>query len=139
MHELSIIANLFEIMEEKAEEKKAKKIIFVKLKVGKLSGVVPEFLHTAFDVYKKDTIANGSELEIEEVPLKIECKTCGKKMVKDDFVFTTMAKSGISADVITAPIFSPILVLLLISFNLFTVKSKIPSTKRKKKDVQETL
>ena len=87
MHELSIIANLFEIMEEKAEEKKAKKIIFVKLKVGKLSGVVPEFLHTAFDVYKKDTIANGSELEIEEVPLKIECKTCGKKMVKDDFVF----------------------------------------------------
>jgi hydrogenase nickel incorporation protein HypA/HybF len=87
MHELSIIASLFEIMEEKAGEKRAKKIVFVKLRVGKLSGVVPEFLHTAFDMYKKDTIANESELEIEEVPLKIECKTCGKKMVKDDFVF----------------------------------------------------
>ncbi len=87
MHELSIIASLFEIMGKKAEEKRAKKIVFVKLKVGKLSGVVPEFLHTAFDMYKKDTIANGSELEIEEVPLKIECKTCGKQTVKDDFVF----------------------------------------------------
>ncbi len=87
MHELSIIASLFEIMLEKAEEKKANKIVLVKLKVGKLSGVVPEFLHTAFDMYKKDTIANESELEIEEVPLKIECKTCGKKMTKEDFVF----------------------------------------------------
>lgn len=87
MHELSIIANLFEIMEEKAHEKKARKIVFVKLQVGKLSGVVPEFLHTAFEIFKKDTIANESELEIEEVPLKIECKKCGKNMVKDDFVF----------------------------------------------------
>lgn len=87
MHELSIIASLFEIMEEKAEEKGAKKIVSVKLRVGKLSGVVPEFLHTAFDMYKKDTIANESELQIEEVPLKIECKKCGKKTVKDDFVF----------------------------------------------------
>ena len=56
MHELSIIASLFEIMEEKAGEKRAKKIVFVKLRVGKLSGVVPEFLHTAFDMYKKDTV-----------------------------------------------------------------------------------
>ena len=87
MHELSIIANLFEIMEEKAHEKMARKIVFVKLQVGKLSGVIPEFLQTAFDIYKKDTIANESELEIEEIPLKIECKKCRKNMIKDDFVF----------------------------------------------------
>lgn len=87
MHELSIIASLFEIMTEKAQEKKAKKIVRVKLQVGKLSGVVPELLQTAFDMYKKETIASESELKIREVPLKIECKTCGKKMVKDDFVF----------------------------------------------------
>ena len=87
MHELSIVASLFEILEEKALEKGSKKIISVKLQVGKLSGVVPEFLITAFDMYKKNTIAHDAELEIEDVPLKIQCKSCGQIMTKDDFVF----------------------------------------------------
>lgn len=87
MHELSIIANLFEILEEKAKGNKAKKIILVKLQVGALSGVVPEFLKTSFDIYKKDTIAARAKLEIEEVPLKIKCLKCGQETVKNDFVF----------------------------------------------------
>ena len=87
MHELSIVASLFEILEEKAKEKKAKKILSVKLKVGALSGVVPEFLETAFDIYKKDTIAAESKLKMEKVPLKIRCQRCGTEIVKDDYVF----------------------------------------------------
>ena len=87
MHELSIVASLFEILEEKAKEQKAKKILSVKLKVGALSGVVPEFLETAFDIYKKETIAAESTLKIEEVPLKIRCQLCGTEMIKDDLVF----------------------------------------------------
>jgi len=87
MHELSIVASLFEILEEKAKEKKAKKILSVKLKVGALSGVVPEFLETAFNIYKEDTLAAEAKLEIEEVPLKIRCQRCGTEIVKDDFVF----------------------------------------------------
>lgn len=87
MHELSIVASLFEIIEEKAKEQKAKKVISVKVKVGALSGVVSEFLKTAFDVYKKDTIAEEAELKIEEVPLKVKCQQCGAEIIKDDFVF----------------------------------------------------
>lgn len=87
MHELSIVASLFEILEEKAKEKKAKEIFSVKLKVGTLSGVIPEFLKTAFDIYKKNTIADKAKLKIEEVPLKIRCQKCGTESVKDDFVF----------------------------------------------------
>jgi hydrogenase nickel incorporation protein HypA/HybF len=87
MHELSIVANLFEILEEKAKEQKAKKIVMVKLQVGVLSGVVPEFLETAFDVYKKETIAGKARIEIEEVPLKIQCQECRTEMIKNDFVF----------------------------------------------------
>jgi hydrogenase nickel incorporation protein HypA/HybF len=87
MHELSIVANLFEILDEQAKKKKAKKIIFVKLRVGKLSGVVPECLETAFDVYKKETIAEEARLEMEEVPLRVKCRRCGAETVKDDFIF----------------------------------------------------
>lgn len=87
MHELSIVASLFETLEEKAKDNKAKKIISVRVKVGALSGVVPELLKTAFDIYKKDTIAEGAELFIEEVPLKVKCLKCGTEIIKDDFVF----------------------------------------------------
>jgi hydrogenase nickel incorporation protein HypA/HybF len=87
MHELSVIASLFEILEEKAQEKGSKKIASLKLQIGKLSGVVPEFLITAFEMYKKDTIAHDAKMEIEEVPLKIQCNTCKKVMILDDFVF----------------------------------------------------
>ncbi|MCK4646596.1 MAG: hydrogenase maturation nickel metallochaperone HypA [Candidatus Aminicenantes bacterium] len=87
MHELSIVANLFEILEEKAKEQKANKIISVKLKVGALSGVVPEFLETAFDIYKKETIASKATLTIENVCFKVQCQKCQAEIVKDDFVF----------------------------------------------------
>ncbi len=87
MHELSIVASLFEILEEKAEEKKAKKITLVKIRVGALSGVVSEFLKTAFDIYKKDTIAAGAELKIKKIPLKLQCQKCKSELVMDDFVF----------------------------------------------------
>jgi len=87
MHELSIVTSLFEILEEKAKEKKSEKILSVKLKVGALSGVVPEFLETAFDVYKKDTIAAEAKLKIEKVPLRVQCQKCGAEIVKNDFIF----------------------------------------------------
>lgn len=87
MHELSIIANLFKILETKAAEKNAVRITAVYLKVGVLSGAVPELLQTSFDMYKKDTIASGAVLHTETVPLKTECEVCQAVTTKDDFVF----------------------------------------------------
>ncbi|MBN1270954.1 MAG: hydrogenase maturation nickel metallochaperone HypA [Candidatus Aminicenantes bacterium] len=86
MHELSIVANLFDIMEEQVREQKAKKITGVKLQVGRLSGVVPEFLETAFHMYKKGTIASEARLEIENINLTYRCCSCGKTMIKDDYI-----------------------------------------------------
>jgi len=87
MHELSLIASLFEILHEKAKEQKASRITLVKLRVGKLSGAVPESLETAFEIYKKDTLAQEARLELEEVLLEIQCQNCRAVVVKDDFIF----------------------------------------------------
>jgi len=87
MHELSIIANLYEIMEEKAREQGGKKITFVKLQVGVLSGVVPDFLETAFDIFKNDTMASDATLEIEKVPLKIRCESCGAEKTSGELIY----------------------------------------------------
>ena len=87
MHELSVVASLFEILEEHLKEQKAKKIILIKVQVGDLSGVVPELLETAFDIYKKGTFAEESKMEINKKPLKIRCKKCRTEFVKSDFIF----------------------------------------------------
>ena len=87
MHELSVIANLFEILEEKLTAQKGEKVCSIKLQVGLLSGVVPELLKTAFDFYKKDTFAEEAELSIVEVPFKIECQECGTVAIKKDYIF----------------------------------------------------
>jgi len=100
MHELSIVASLFEILLAKAQENQATKIVGVKLKVGKLSGVVPEFLQTAFDSYKQDTIASAARLEMEEVPLKLRCRKCAAEIEKEDFVLVCPSCSATDLEIL---------------------------------------
>ncbi len=78
MHELSVVAGLFELLEAQAGEHKALRITRVNLRVGELSGIVPELLESAFEVYRKGTIAAGARLEIEVVPVRVRCRACGE-------------------------------------------------------------
>jgi len=87
MHEMSLIAGLFEILEEKAREHKARSVTAVRLRVGKLSGAVPELLVTAFDMYKKGTLAEEASLETLAVLVKVRCRACGLEFEVDDYVF----------------------------------------------------
>jgi hydrogenase nickel incorporation protein HypA/HybF len=77
VHELSVVAGLFEILEAQAAEYGAVKITSVKIRVGRLSGVVPDLLLSAFDAYKKGTKAEEAVLEIEAVAFRFRCRVCG--------------------------------------------------------------
>ncbi len=77
MHELSLVASIFEVVEKAAREHHAKAVTKVKIRVGELAGVVPDLLQSAFESYRKGTIAEGATLEVEYVPLKFRCKSCG--------------------------------------------------------------
>jgi hydrogenase nickel incorporation protein HypA/HybF len=100
MHELSLIAGLFEILEEKARQHQAAKVLAVKLLVGRLSGAVPELLVTAFDMYKKGTLAEEAELETVPVPLKVRCRSCGAEFEVEDFVFLCPSCGGPDLDIL---------------------------------------
>jgi len=77
VHELSLVAGLFDVLEEKAREQNALRITAVKLRVGRLSGVVPDLIESAFDAFKKGTLADGARLEIEVAPFDFKCRRCG--------------------------------------------------------------
>ena len=91
MHELSLVASLFETIVEQARIHNARRVTGVKIQVGALAGVVPELLETAFDTYKKGTIAADAVLTIDKPPFAIHCRACGRDMVRSDFVLACPA------------------------------------------------
>jgi len=85
MHEVSIIENVIEIVSEKAIENEFTKVNKVSLKIGELSGVMPESLNFAFKSCIIGTMLEGSILEIEKVKAVAECKDCKQVFPIDHF------------------------------------------------------
>ncbi|HBP62959.1 MAG TPA: hydrogenase maturation nickel metallochaperone HypA [Desulfosporosinus sp.] len=76
MHEVSIIQNVIEIATQKAFENNFSKINKVSLKIGQLTGVMPESLNFAFDSCIQGTMLEESTLGIEEVDALGKCEAC---------------------------------------------------------------
>ncbi|MBN1939709.1 MAG: hydrogenase maturation nickel metallochaperone HypA [Candidatus Aminicenantes bacterium] len=86
MHELSLVASIFETLLEQAAAHNARRITGVKIQIGALAGVVPELLESAFDIYKKGTIAEDAVLAMVKPPFTVRCRACGNESVRDDFI-----------------------------------------------------
>lgn len=91
MHELSLIASVFDVLEEKAKEHGAVRVTGVVLKVGVMAGAVPDLLESAFKTYRKGTLAEGARLEIIIVPIRLHCPDCGGEAVREDTDFSCAA------------------------------------------------
>jgi hydrogenase nickel incorporation protein HypA/HybF len=78
MHELSIAHELVRIVLDGLELAGAVHVIAVRLKVGVLSGVVPDALQFCYDVVVRDTPLEGSRLEIELLRTVVHCSTCNR-------------------------------------------------------------
>ncbi|RMG65900.1 MAG: hydrogenase maturation nickel metallochaperone HypA [Calditrichaeota bacterium] len=76
MHELSVALSLIELAEAEAKQAGATHIESVRVRVGALSGVVPEALQFAFEAASEGTMLEGAKLEIEELPIRIFCPHC---------------------------------------------------------------
>jgi len=77
---MGIVQSLFKLINKKAKEENAKKVVGVSVSVGRYSGVEPELFIEAFNVLKKEradnSIARDAILDLSIVPLKIHCRTC---------------------------------------------------------------
>jgi hydrogenase nickel incorporation protein HypA/HybF len=87
MHEFSIMQATLETAAEKTRAAGATQIHRMKLRVGRLSGVVPEALSFAFDGLKHESIAAEAVLEIELVPAVCWCPDCAKEFETADLKY----------------------------------------------------
>ena len=88
MHEFSIVQDLLNMCEKNAAENNATKITKVEVKIGKLSGVEPHLLQTAFDTFKEKTICDGAEFCIHHQDLVVRCNDCGKESTLEKNTFS---------------------------------------------------
>ena len=78
MHELSICQALINQLEALAREQRARRVLSSLVGIGPLSGVEAQLLRQAYPVAAAGTLAEDSELDIEERPVRVHCRTCGE-------------------------------------------------------------
>ena len=71
---------------ESAQKEGANRIVAIRLKIGTLSGVVPDALRFAFDTLTTGTLAEGAGLAIDDVPARFWCGTCAKEFEAGDLL-----------------------------------------------------
>ncbi|MFO8024647.1 hydrogenase maturation nickel metallochaperone HypA [Thiohalophilus sp.] len=77
MHELSICQSMLKQIETVAMENRATAVHCIKVQIGPLSGVEPQLLQQAFPLAVAGSIAENAVLEIELLPIRLECRHCG--------------------------------------------------------------
>jgi len=76
MHEVSIMQSALQTVGRVARERNLSKVRRVCLRVGLLSGVIPDSLLFAFEVLRPGTVAADAQLDIEIVPAVFWCEAC---------------------------------------------------------------
>jgi hydrogenase nickel incorporation protein HypA/HybF len=74
VHELSIAQSMVQAVVEATGQRR---VLGVRLEIGKLSGVEVAAIRFCFDVVAEGTPVQGAELTIEEPPGHGRCRACG--------------------------------------------------------------
>ena len=64
---------------DQARQAGASRVHAIRLRIGAISGVVPDALHFAFEVLTVGTPTEGAQLIIEDVPARFWCATCSRE------------------------------------------------------------
>jgi hydrogenase nickel incorporation protein HypA/HybF len=74
VHELAVAQAIVAAAERHAD---GRPVSVVRVRIGRLRQVVPEYLSFYFEIAAKETICAGAELEWERVRSQLRCSACG--------------------------------------------------------------
>ena len=83
MHELSVTQSVVEAVMDRTGEQR---VVEVRLRVGRLSGVVPDAMRFCFDLVTDGTPLQGARLDIDEPQGSASCRRCGATFVLHDLI-----------------------------------------------------
>ncbi len=100
MHEFSVVQSLMDLIERQVEENNAKSVSKGVLKIGKMSGIEPHLLKTAFDTFKEKTVCENAQLEIIIQDVVAFCEDCKKEFVIEENRFICPDCKGFNLKII---------------------------------------
>jgi hydrogenase nickel incorporation protein HypA/HybF len=83
VHELSITQSVVDAV---ADHAAGSRVLSVRLKVGRLSGVVPDAMRFCFELVTDGTPLAGARLDIDEPAGAAHCAACGSDFTLTDLV-----------------------------------------------------
>ena len=101
MHELSIAQNIVDIVGQYVPSEQMDAVRSVRLRVGSLSGIVPESLDFCFAAIVSGTALSRAALAIEQVPTRAKCRDCGISFPIDDSIFICSSCGGTGIQVLS--------------------------------------
>ncbi len=89
MHELSVCQGIIEIATTalSALPEPRPRVSAIALRIGRLTGVVPDALRFHFALLSAGTALDGARLDIEEIPLGGRCAACGDAFQNEALTF----------------------------------------------------
>ncbi len=80
MHEMSYVVRFVnDALEALKDEKEKPSVDKVCVSVGEMTDVLPEYLHKYYPQAVKETLLEGSDLEVEMIPVRVVCGGCGSE------------------------------------------------------------
>ena len=80
MHELGVVFSVIHTVEEVAKENNVTEVSAVRLHLGEVSTVIPEYLTDCWNwAVKKTEIMKEARLDIETIPAVTYCEDCGSE------------------------------------------------------------
>lgn len=87
MHEYSIIQSLASRVEDEVRARGALSVHRVRVALGELSGVDPELLASAWEIFRTATATcGGASLEIRPVAARWACPGCGRPIASGEIL-----------------------------------------------------
>jgi hydrogenase nickel incorporation protein HypA/HybF len=83
MHELAITQSVVDAVTERTGDAR---VVRVRVRVGRLAGVVPDAMRFCFELVTAGTPLDGAALEFEQPEGRGHCRTCGAAFVLADLI-----------------------------------------------------
>lgn len=77
MHELPVVLDILNIIQEEAKKRGFEKVTQIKLVIGELSSIIDESVQMYFEILAKDSVCADAILTFEHCPAMLRCASCG--------------------------------------------------------------
>ena len=84
MHEMSLVEGIRTVVEDHARRDHFSRVTLVRLEIGRFASVEKEALSFAWDVVMRGSVADGSALQMIDLPGQALCLDCDQRVAISD-------------------------------------------------------